>query len=191
MFIGREIRLIRAVRGCSELFLEHLWLLSDSERAGALLIATATLGVLGIERGNDFINDPASRSPRELGQTVGQLSQAIENLAPLLARADAEELPHIMRQIVALEFVTICLGYPLDQTVRPVLREGWRRLRGASPYLQEGLAALRQYEREAGVPALPEVNGKPLTDKQLLTAARFVPKHLATAADMQEKRYAD
>lgn len=184
MFGRRELRQLRVVRKCSQILLEHIWQLSETDRAGALIIATATLGVIGVTHGHILIDQPDRAAPKTRSAILRDLADAVENLAPIMESAKAEDVTPLLRHLAAMELVILSLGYPDDPTVGPVLRESWRRLKSAQPYASEGLAALRRHEDRTGVDALPRLDAsKPLTDRQVMAALKFTPGYLLKRGD--------
>lgn len=179
MFGRRDHRQLRVVRKCSQILLEHIWQLSETDRAGALIIATATLGVIGVTHGHLLIDHPDRASPKNRTAVLRDLVDAVENLGSFMETAKAEDVSPLLRHLTAMELVILSLGYPDDPTIGPVLRESWRRLKSAQPYASAGLAALRRYEGQNGVDALPRLDkSRPLTDRQVMAALKFTPGHL-------------
>ena len=173
MFNRREQEVANLTALCAEMLPEHVWRLSENDRACALFVATSTLGVLGEMHGDEILVTPSEDNQKVRTGILVELFSAIANLSE--QAGEGEEAKHAMRYLAGLEIAALTLGHNNDPQLVKILSAVWSRIRLPKDVMLKSLKTLDQYGRQNKVDALPRLNGKHLTVAQIMTAAKFVP----------------
>ena len=173
MFNRREQEVDKLTELCAEMLPEHVWRLSENDRACALFVATSTLGVLAEMHGEEILIAPSEENKKVRTSILVELYAAIANLSE--QAGESEEAKHVMRYLAGMEIAALTLGHNNDPQITKVLTAVWSRIRLPKDVMLKSLKTLDQYGRQNKVDALPRLNGKHLTVAQIMTAAKFVP----------------
>ena len=173
MFNRREREIAELTSVCAEMLPEHVWRLSEIDRACALFVATSTLGVLGEMHGEEILTTPSDGNLKVRTNILRDLFGAVANLSEQVGEGD--EAQHAMRYLAGLEIAALALGHNNDPKLTKILATVWTRIRLPKDVMLKALQELDKYGRQHKVDALPRLNGKHLNVNQIMAAAKFVP----------------
>lgn len=128
------------------------------ERATVLVLGNCLLRTASEISGAPFADDPAASATAADG-ALRDLMPLRERLAAIVADERSPNRRHATCHLRAAELACLTVGVALDEGLRRACGESWKAAWEGRARLHDAVLWIRRYERQAGVSAVPVLDG--------------------------------